>query len=120
MPDKSFAETLNTLDVKNANYATRFGFPYHTTLSFVPLLKTFEQKGSDPKSIDAEILRMVLDRVKDIPELHQPIEDLSLLKKYRREVDLLMTTILPTAQMDELIVGVLIPFQPVTIFGSKK
>jgi hypothetical protein len=103
----------------NPGYHNRFGFPYKTTLSFLPLLNTLEQKAADPQNVEAPFLRDVLDKIKAIPELTKPVEDLAILKKYRKEVDLLMSSILPSSMIENLIIGAIIPFQPVTVYGSQ-
>ena len=101
-------------------YHNRFGFPYSTTLSFVPLINRLEEKASDPNCAEAAHIIDVIKTVKAIPELMEPIEELSVLNEYRQEVNLLMSTVLPSTVLDGSIVGVIIPFQPVTVFASSK
>jgi hypothetical protein len=105
---------------QDPGYHNRFGFPYRTTLSFVPYIEWLEQIVKNKGTQDATVFRHVLRIVKKCPELLVPIEDLSLLDKYRKEVDLLLSTIIPTSVQNELTVGVIIPFQPITVFGSDK
>src|SRR5215217_4712594 len=94
---------------ENPSYENRFGFPYKTTLSFVPYIEWLEEIVKDKNAADAPVIRHVLRVVKKVPELLQPIEDISILDKYRKEVDLLLSTIIPTSVNDELTVGVIIP-----------
>lgn len=101
-------------------YHNRFNFPYRSTLSFVPLIEKLEEKANDDAVAEASIIREVLKTVKSIPELLKPIEDLSLLKTYRREVDLLISLVLPSAMIDNSIIGAIIPFQPVTVYASPR
>jgi hypothetical protein len=103
---------------QDPGYHNRFGFPYKTTLSFVPYIEWLEAIVKEKSSPDVMILRHVLREVKKIPELLQPIEDLGILDQYRKEVDLLLSTIIPTSVLDELTVGAIVPFQPVTIYAT--
>src|SRR6187399_480490 len=99
-------------------FQNHFGFPYGTMLSFESLIKKLETNASDPENVEAPFLREILKNFKAIPELMEPIRELSIIEKYRKEVDLLMSTILPSSIINELISGVIIPFQPVTIYSS--
>ena len=101
-------------------YHNRFGFPYKTTLSFELLIRKLELKAADTDNLEAPLYEHILKTVKAIPELLSPIEDLSVLSRYRKEVDLLLSTILPSSMIENYIAGVLIPFQPVTVYGSPK
>ncbi len=101
------------------DYQNRFGFPYKSTLSFLPLIKSLEEKVNSNQP-DAMLLIEVLKTIKAIPELNKEIEDLAVLKKYRREVDLLMSTLIPSSLSNEIVTGVMIPFLPVTVFGTQK
>jgi hypothetical protein len=103
---------------ENPGYHNRFGFPYRTTLSFVPYIQWLEQLVKEKSVPDVMMFRHVLRVVKKCPELLQPIEDLSVLDKYRKEVDLMLSTIIPTSMQDDLTVGVIVPFQPITVYGT--
>lgn len=104
----------------NPGYENRFGFPYRTTLSFVPYIEWLETMVKENKTADVPIIRHVLRVVKKIPALLQPIEDLAILEAHRKEVDLLLSTIIPTSVQDDLTVGVIVPFQPVTVYATAK
>jgi len=99
-------------------YENHFGFPYKTTLSFVPYIEWLEDIVKKKEAPDAPVFRYVLKIIKKIPELLAPIEDLSVVEKYRKEVNLLLSTIIPSSSQD--IIGVVIPFQPITIYASEK
>ncbi|MBA3649101.1 MAG: GAF domain-containing protein [Chitinophagales bacterium] len=107
-------------DLPEFGFHNQFGFPYKTTLSFVPLIEKLEETASDPSVPEASLIQEVLKTVKAIPQLLQPIEDLSLLKKYRKEVNLLLSLVVPSTMIETSVVGIIIPFQPVTIYGSKR
>src|SRR5262249_42725026 len=102
------------------SYENRFGFPYRTTLSFVPYIRSLEIKAKDTTLPEHSILRHVLREVKKCPELLEPIEDLSILDKYKKQVDLLLSSLLPTAIHEDLIAGVVIPFQPITLYSTQQ
>src|SRR5262249_41904039 len=79
-----------------------------------------EEEVAKASSLEAPLHSEILKTIKAIPELLQPIDDLATLSKYRKEVDLLMSTLLPSTIIDSVVAGVIIPFQPVTIYASTK
>src|SRR4030095_13886477 len=99
-------------------YENHFGFPYKTTLSFMPYIEWLEDIVKRKEAPDAPVFRYVLKIIKKNPELLAPIEDLSVVEKYRKEVNLLLSTIIPSSSHD--ITGVVIPFQPVTMYAAEK
>lgn len=101
-------------------YQSRFGFPYRTTLSFDLLIRRLEERAADKNSMESELFSKILSTVKAIPELLVPIDDLSILRKYRKETDLLLSTVLPSSMIENYIAGIIVPFQPVTVYGSPK
>lgn len=104
----------------SGGYATRFGFPYRTTLSFQPLLNRIEERAAATDTLEAPLYQQILNTVKEVPALLEPIEDLSLLKKYRKETDLLLSTVLPSSMIENYIAGIIVPFQPITVYASPK
>ncbi len=100
------------------NLQNHFGFPYTTTLSFVPYIEWLEEIVNQDTAPDALVFRYVLKKIKKIPELLQPIEDLLVIEKYRKEVDLLLSTLIPRSAQNAM--GVIVPFQPVTVYSSEK
>ncbi|GAB4243315.1 MAG: hypothetical protein Kow0027_02340 [Saprospiraceae bacterium] len=84
---------------KNA-FLDRPELPYTTRLSFVPLLNDWEQRlGSDeiPERLMAE---KILAKAKEIPELWQPIDDLSVLDKHEELVSWLLAGLFPLSLRD--------------------
>src|SRR6185369_7330861 len=112
------SEKIPTIEAPG--YQNRFGFPYRTTLSFQLLIQSLERKATIPHELTASIIQQIISTVKAIPELNVPIEDLSVLSKYRKEIDLMMMTVSSVSLADEVLTGTVIPFQPVTVFGTKK
>src|SRR6266480_6588389 len=108
-------------DVMEApSYRNRFHFPYRTTLSFDLLIQSLEERAAQPNNPQRPLLQEILKKVKAIPELSRPVEDLSMLREFRDEIELLMSAIVPMGISDTIATGIIIPFQPVTIFGTKK
>ncbi|MFI5135010.1 MAG: hypothetical protein ACHQD9_04065, partial [Chitinophagales bacterium] len=104
----------------DSGYHNRFGFPYRTTLSFAPYIEWLEKIVKENSAPDVTVFRHVLRAVKKCPELLVPIEDLSVIDKYRKEVDLLLSTIIPTSVENEVTVGVIVPFQPISVYATDK
>src|SRR6476646_6464157 len=100
-------------DVMEApSYRNRFHFPYRTTLSFDLLIKGLEERASQPNNPQEPLLREILKKVKAVPELNRPVEDLSMLREFKDEIELLMSTVVPMGISDTIATGILIPFQP--------
>ncbi|MBX7107245.1 MAG: GAF domain-containing protein [Chitinophagales bacterium] len=97
---------------------SRSGFPYRSTLSFESLISKLEEQAADTGNLEAPFIEQILKTVKAIPALTSPIEDLNVVSRYRKEVDLLLSTVLPTSLMNNYTAGILVPFQPVTVYGS--
>src|SRR5205085_531805 len=89
-------------------------------LSFQLLLQSLEEKAAKPDDLTSPLVQQIVNTVKAIPELNLPIVDFSILSKYRKEIDLLMMTVCSISLADEVLTGAVIPFQPVTVFGTKK
>lgn len=95
-------------------------FPYASTLSFELLFDKLQSKAAEKGNLEAPLSEYVLKTAGSIPELRGNITDLSVVQQYRKEVDLLLSTVLPKSTMEGEIAGVAIPFQPVTIYGTPK
>lgn len=108
-------------DLKEApSYKNRFHFPYRTTLNFNLLIRALEERADQPNNPQKPLLYEILKQVKAIPELNQPIEDLSMLREFKDEIELLMSVVVPLGMSETIATGIIIPFQPVTIYGTKK
>ncbi|MEO5674663.1 MAG: GAF domain-containing protein [Chitinophagales bacterium] len=120
MKKQTFESTPENMVIETPNFHNHFHFPYKTTLSFAALISALEQKAMVPDNAEEIILKEILRTVKAAHELNNPIEDLEVIKKFRKEIDILMTTVAPLSISHDELRGAIIPFQPVTVFGTKK
>lgn len=92
-------------------------FPFKSVLSLKLLIEYWERaisSGAMPGQLSA-----VLDQLRDVPELRQPIEDLSLLDKHRELVNFLMTAAMPHANQDEELAAATSPFQFKSFYSTR-
>jgi len=94
------------------------GFPFRSVLSFKPLIDFLKEKAAAAGPDGDDLLPILLKRIADVPELEQPIEDLSLLERHKSLVTSLMGTVFPTAMWDSDPFGGFIPFTVRAIYSS--
>lgn len=71
--------------------------PFATCLNFAPLLRFWEEKLDSPDAADRLLARDIMERVKDAPELWEPMDDnLDKLEKYRDIFELLLAGVFPS------------------------
>jgi hypothetical protein len=85
-------------------------FPFKSELSLAPLLAFWAKKYGDDTSAKGAFVRTVREQVEQVPELLNPITDLSVIQRHRALVDVLMGGIFPPAFFDQEFSAVLIPF----------
>ncbi|MBO9681394.1 MAG: hypothetical protein J7502_01765 [Flavisolibacter sp.] len=93
---------------------------FNSKLSFVPLLTSLK------KTIDSELPGAqklyggLIDSVESIPELLEPIEDLSMLEKHSELVETLLSTVFSPANFEvDSLYAVAVPFMFNTIYASR-
>ncbi len=91
-------------------------FPFRTVLSLEPLVEYWRRFAESRPGIQADLVRQVLEKVESVPELLQPIEDLTLVDTYRELVDMLMFAVLPAGVSDSTYAAAVIPFQPESFY----
>ncbi|HEY6954207.1 MAG TPA: hypothetical protein VI385_03135 [Flavisolibacter sp.] len=91
----------------------------NSRLSFLPLIKSLKKTIAQGKPGAQKLYRKIISRFESIPELLQPIEDLSLLEKHSELVETVLCTIFPPASSEgDNIYAVAIPFTFNTIYTS--
>ena len=83
-----------------------------STLSLVPLIDFWNQHESNGgrKSIQVSSAQEIHQKLKNAPELFQPITDFSAIDKHRELIDLMLTAIVPEALIHSSCVSVIPPF----------
>ena len=92
----------------------------NSRLSFRPVIENWKKKIAEGGDGLAEFYGDLLARVQAVPELMGPIDDLSLLNKHKKLVDIMIASILPLTLSDEKdYYAIAVPFSYKTIFSSK-
>ena len=93
-------------------------FPFESRLSLAPLIRYWDEQAKDP-SLCGEMARSLQARVRQVPVLEGPIEDITLLDKHAEVVDALMGAVFPPVFWDQAYMGALIPFSLRTVYGTR-
>ncbi|HWT80916.1 MAG TPA: GAF domain-containing protein, partial [Candidatus Methylomirabilis sp.] len=96
----------------------RTGFPFKCELSLAPLIAAWSKAASGDQKIVAKFHRHVLEEVQKVPELLEPIEDVSVLTGHRELLNVLMTHVFPPASWAEGYAAAIFPFQFRTFYAS--
>src|SRR5690606_30049206 len=75
-----------------------------------PLIEFWENELSHSNAFRLELIKISLEKIKQIPELNNLIDDYSILDKYKDVIDLLMAVIYPSAQWNRQISASVVPF----------
>lgn len=95
-------------------------FPFKTKISLKPLIdywRTIAKKGKQTFGIVAD---EIIKGVEAAPELLEPIEDTSTLKKHKTLIDLLMCLVSPYAIKEDEIMAAIGPYQLERIYATPK
>src|SRR5690242_17387285 len=93
-------------------------FVFNSRLSFMPLInslkKTIAGEGEGHQKLYGELI----NNFESIPELLQPIEDLSLLQKHNDLIEMLLSTAFPLAGSEaDYLYAVAVPFTFNTVYA---
>ncbi|HEX7216361.1 MAG TPA: hypothetical protein VF578_19280, partial [Methylomirabilota bacterium] len=92
-------------------------FPFESQLSLGLLIRFWEEQAADP-SVRGESARALLSRLRQVPELSCPIDDITLLDAHAPLVDALMSAVFPAAFLERAYMGALIPFTLRSVYGT--
>ena len=93
-------------------------FPFKNVLSFAPLIEYWRTYGESVKSIQAEIVRKILEEVDAVPELSEPIEDMAFIEQHRELVDLLISAVLPIGSIESSYAAAVLPYTPQAFYTT--
>jgi hypothetical protein len=93
---------------------------FNSRLSFVPLITSLKKKIDSELPGAKKLYGGLIDGFESIPELLEPIEDLSILEKYSELVETLLSTVFPPANFEvDNLYAVAVPFMFNTIYASR-
>ncbi len=95
-------------------------FPYASVLSFLPLIRFWEERANAPGGSKDLLAKTIQKRLAKAPALYQPIHDLSLIGKHKDTIDLMMSAIFPPAVKEDAIYSVNIPFNFTSFHSTPK
>ncbi|MEQ8704873.1 MAG: hypothetical protein RIC19_13180 [Phaeodactylibacter sp.] len=93
--------------------------PFRFRLSFAPLLEMIKKKAESNNVVESSVGQLVMSRLKDIPELWQPIEDRSILEKHQDVIELLMLMVVPPVLRRNQLIKVSAPFEMSPIYMTE-
>src|SRR2546421_3142261 len=105
-------------DLETALKTDPNSFPFKSEVSLAPLLAFWAKKYGDDTSPKGAFVRTVREQVEQVPELLNPITDLSVIQRNRALVDVLMGGIFPPAFFDQEFSAVLIPFMLKSFYAT--
>jgi len=77
-------KTVNSNIFKIENGSEGFkNFPFKTYLSFKPLIEFWEKELLHSNVYKSELVKISLEKIKRIQELNNPVEDYSIIEKYK-------------------------------------
>jgi hypothetical protein len=90
-----------------------------TALSFRPLIREWERVIAEKKTGTSELYQYLLDKIREYPELLEPIHDLSVIEKHAGLIEQIMATIFPvTLSNDDNLFAVSVPLTYQTVYSS--
>jgi hypothetical protein len=93
-------------------------FPFESQLSLALLIRFWEEQATE-HSPRGELARDLVARLRAVPELARPIDDITLLDQHGGLVDALMSAVFPSVFWDQAYMGALIPFTLRSVYGTR-
>lgn len=92
-----------------------------SAVSFLPLIRLWEQRAKEGREGQRQLFEDLLTKIKQHPELLQPIHDISILDKHKALIEQMMATLFPVTLSDkDDLFGAGIPFQYKMFYASEK
>ena len=86
-------------------------FPFTCELSLAPLIAFWQQSVSQGHALQSTLWSMIQEKLRQAPELCEPITDLEVIAQHRALIDILMTVVFPQASWEQTYAAAMIPFQ---------
>src|SRR5215831_12827796 len=109
---------LMALDAHCAHEVHAMTFPFICQLSLAPLIAFWQQAIATQHPIKTAIASMVQDKVRQAPELLEPITDQALIAQHRELVDMLMSVVFPRASWEQAYAAALLPFHLQSFYAT--
>jgi len=86
-------------------------FPFKSSLSLKLLLDFWDRLAAEGKSRMDCLEPFIRQKLKNAPELREPIEDLTILENHQDLIELLMSLVFPPAFWESDCAAAFVPFQ---------
>jgi hypothetical protein len=100
-----------SMDLRTAMRPSVLELPLASELSLAPLIAFWNDVLARKDSVKGAMGRVVQERLREAPELAQPIRDLAVLDRHRDLVDTMMSAVFPPVFWDHDYGAALLPFQ---------
>jgi len=95
-------------------------FPFKAKLSLVPLIAYWRNKLVGDFELGKAMVAELLKQVDKIPDLHAPIDDLTIVDQHRALIDTLLTAVFAPALQDEDISAAIVPYGYYHLYATEK
>ncbi len=93
-------------------------FPFKSTLSFEYLIEFWRKEAESTNHLRSAQAKSLLEQVSKVPDLSNPIDDLSILEEHSELIDQLMTAIYPSSRWESQISTSNAPFRFKSFYSS--
>lgn len=90
--------------------------PFETYFSLIPLIRYLEEKVGSDYPGEAFIAQTILEKIDQVPELRQPVKDLSALDEYQDIIEMMMLLLLPPAGRSNILAKMTPPFSMRSVY----
>ncbi len=108
----------NHSDLQSAVTAKASAFPFRCEFSLRPLVDFWTEGIAGEQSVKGALGRLVEQKIRKVPELLEPITDLSAIDRHREVIDTLMAAVFPAAFWDQSYGAVLLPFHLKSVYAT--
>jgi hypothetical protein len=93
-------------------------FPFRSRLSLSPLIDFWERLLAEGGCGMDSLAPTIRQKLTGAPELREPINDLSILEKHQKLIDLLMSTVFPPAFWESDCAAAFVPYQFTVVYAT--
>ena len=94
-------------------------FPFKTSLSFLPVIKHWEEKAKSGNKYDKKIAKDVLKAISDKEVFRSEEIDPAEIYEYQDEIRLLLSDVFPASFDDEKLTAAIVPFTLLPIYATR-
>lgn len=104
-------------EVMQEEGAMPFMLPYNHKVSFVSLIQAIEQQAARGGGVGL-LAQTVLDKISEVPELLNPIEDINIVHQHQELVDMMFSFVVPVSASDQQLIKIVEPFSKNDLYAT--